>query len=142
MGVGSRTFQTFLCDACGREVIAEEGSSVDGYYIEVLKVVGGERLGTENVYACAEMCIDRAIRDALKRETLPPEKKLTATEELWLKGRSFNTNPRMAVYNAQDDTRLIGTAQEIASYQPPQEVESESDPLSPDWTPEFRGKPR
>jgi len=55
MGVGSRVFQTFLCDACGREVIAEEGQSVDGYYIEVLQVLGGQQNNSENVYACSDL---------------------------------------------------------------------------------------
>ena len=120
MGVGSRTFQTFLCDACGREVIAEEGSSVDGFYLEVLKVQNGEQVASENVYACSEMCIERAVRDALKREALPEPQKITATQELWLKGQIYRTNPALPVYDAKDETRIIGTAHEIASYQPPE----------------------
>lgn len=121
MGVGSRQFQTFLCDACGREIIAEEGSSVDGFYLEVLRVSNGEQSNSENVYACSEMCIERAVRDALKRETLPEPQRITATQELWLKGQIFRTNPALPVYDARDETRIIGTAHEIASYKPPGE---------------------
>lgn len=120
MGVGSRTFQTFLCDACGREVIAEEGSSVDGFYLEVLKVQNGQQENSENVYACSEMCIERAVRDALKREALPEPQKITATQELWIKGRAFSTNPALPVYDVRDQTRVIGTAHEIANYKPPE----------------------
>jgi len=118
MGVGSRVFQTFLCDACGREVIAEEGQSVDGYYIEVLQVLGGQQNNSENVYACSDLCVERAIRDALKREFLPPEQKITETQELWLRGQAFRTNPSLPVLDASDDTRVIGTAQVLSKPSP------------------------
>lgn len=140
VGVGSRTFQTFLCDACGREVIAEEGTSVDGFYIGVQQVANGKSLETENVYACSQMCIDRAIRDALKRETLPPEKKLTETQELWLRGRHFVTNPNIPIYDARDDTQLISTAKEISTYRPT--AAEPIDSLDPNWKPEFKGAPK
>lgn len=120
MGVGSRQFQTFLCDACGREIIAEEGSSVDGFYLEVLKVEHGQQVSSENVFACSEMCIPKAISDALRRESLPEHQRITATQELWLKGQVFRTNPALPVYDAQDETRIIGTAHEIANYKPPE----------------------
>ena len=142
MGVGSRTFQTFLCDACGKEVIAEEGTSVDGFYISVQQVAGGKNLETENVFACSAMCIDRAVRDALKRETLPPEKKLTETQELWLRGRQFATNPSIPIYDASDATRFIGTAQEIVSYRSKPSPEPIDSLLDPNWQPEFKGKPQ
>jgi hypothetical protein len=125
MGVGRRAFGCFLCDACGREVIAEEGQTVDGYYIEVMHMQRGQSLGEENIYACSEMCIERAIRDALKRAAMPEEKKVTATQELWLKGRAFNTNPGIPILDVADQTRQIGTAHEIARHQPT--------PLDPDW---------
>lgn len=142
MGVGSRTFQTFLCDACGKEVIAEEGASVDGFYIEVLQVKNGKQVGTENVYACSDMCLETAIRDALKREALPIPAKLSATQELWLKGRKFNTPiAGLPIVDVKDETRVIGTAHEIASYQPsPVKRREPEDPLDPEWKPEFRGK--
>lgn len=134
MGVGSRTFQTFLCDACGREVIAEEGTSIDGFYIEVLRVQRGEQQGSENVYACSESCVDRAVQDALKRERLPEPQRVTATQELWLKGRVFSTS-ELPVYDARDQTRVIGTAREIADYQPTPEEPRPEDPLSLEWRP-------
>lgn len=119
MGVGQRPFQTFLCDGCGREVIAEEGSAVDGYYIEVSQVRNGEDTRNDNIFACSDVCIDRAVRDAVYREKLPEEEKLSATQELWMRGRAFRTDPRLPIYDASNETRIIGTAQEIASYQPP-----------------------
>lgn len=137
MGVGARRFQTFLCDACGREVIAEEGVSVDGYYLDVQQVRNGNQISNENVFSCSELCIERAIRDALKRATLPEEQKLTATQELWLKGRQFATNPAMPVYDATDETRVIGTAREIDRRQ-----QEPKDALDPNWKPEFQGRPQ
>lgn len=122
MGVGSRQFQTFLCDACGREIIAEEGSSVDGFYLEVLKVESGQQVGSENVFACSELCIPKAVSDALRRESLPEHQRITATQELWLKGQIFRTNPALPVYDAKDETRIIGTAHEIANYKPEIEI--------------------
>lgn len=119
MGVGSRVFVTFLCDGCGREVIAEEGVTVDGFFMEVMRVLGGEQISTDNVYACSDLCVERAIRDSIKREALPEEQKITATQELWLRGQSFRTNSEIPIVDAADQTRVIGTAQEIANYRPP-----------------------
>lgn len=118
MGVGSRTFQTFLCDGCGREVIAEKGASVEGYYIEVLRVLRDTQVGSENVYACSDVCVERAVRDAVKRESLPEPERITATQELWLRGRVFNYHPDLPIYDAADETRVLGTAQELAEYKP------------------------
>jgi len=113
MGVGKRAFECFLCDACGREIIAEEGSRIDGFFIDVTQVVRGELIGEDNVYACSDICVERAIRDSLKRATLPEEKKLTATQELWLKGRVYTTHPALPIVDVSDETRVIGTAREI-----------------------------
>ena len=130
MGVGSRTFRTFLCDSCGREVVAEEDASIDGYYIEVLKVVEGRQVSEDNVYACSDMCLEGAIRDSLKRAQLPPPQKVTATQELWLRGRKFVTNPSMPILDAKDETRIIGTAHEIQNYTPQGPPPG---PLDPEW---------
>ena len=113
MGVSARRFETFLCDACGREIIAEEGSRIDGFYIDVTQIARGEMVGEDNVYACSDICLERAIRDSLKRATLPHEAKLTATQELWLKGRAYSTNPELPIVDVSDETRVIGTAREI-----------------------------
>jgi len=118
MGVGRRTFSTYLCDACGREIISEEGHSIDGFYLEVTQVRNGEMAGEENVFACSDICLERAVRDSLKRATLPDDAKLTATQELWLKGRVFSTHPALPIVDTRDETRVIGTAREITSYQP------------------------
>jgi len=139
VGVGSRVFRTFLCDACGREVIAEENTAVDGYFIEVLQVHKGEQIHTDNVYACSAGCVERAVRDGLKRETLPEDQKITATQELWLRGQKFTPSSGIPILDATDRTTVIGTAHEIENYRPPAQ---KPDPLSPDWKPEFKGKPQ
>ena len=106
----------FLCDSCGREVLAEEGSTVDGYYLEALQVQKGQQTSSDNIYACSEMCLEGAIRDALKRESLPEQQKVTATQELWMRGRQFLTNPELPIVDISDNTRRIGTAQDITNY--------------------------
>ena len=118
MGVGKREFHTFLCDGCGREVVAEEGETVDGFYMEVMRVLDGNQTGTDNVFACGELCVERAIRDSLKRASMSEEERLTATQELWLKGRAFNTHPGLPILDMKDETRQIGTAHEIARHKP------------------------
>jgi hypothetical protein len=118
MGVGRREFQCFLCDGCGREVIAEDGQTVDGYFMEVLRVLGGNQVSEDNVYACSDICVERSIRDSIKRAALPEPQKLTATQELWLRGRAFNTHPGMPILDIQDETRQIGTAHEISRHKP------------------------
>ena len=118
MGVGSRVFVTFLCDGCGREVIAEEGATVDGYMLEALHTFRGQRVSSENIFACSDICVERAIRDGLKRASMPEEQRTSATEELWLRGRQFRTNPGIPILDMSDETRQIGTAEEIANYRP------------------------
>lgn len=113
MGVGRREFVCFLCDGCGREIIAEEGTRIDGFYLEALHVTNGEQVSDDNIYACSEMCVERAVRDALKRSLMPQEQKLTATQELWLRGRRFVTNPGIPIVDVGDETRQIGTAHEL-----------------------------
>ena len=139
VGVGSRTFQTYLCDSCGREIITDEGTVVDGYYIEVLRVQHGEQISSQNIYACSATCVASAIHDGLRREALPEQEKLTATQELWLKGQKFNTRPNIPIVDATDHTRVIGTAQEIAAYQPSTSSSRRrpQDSLDPDWEPTF-----
>lgn len=139
MGTGRRVFGTFLCDACGREIIAEEGITVDGFYFEIMQVRGGEQVGNDNVYACSDICIDRAVHDALKRATMTDEERLTATQELWIRGRQFATNPALPVVDVQDETRVIGTAREITKYRPPS-PEPRPDELDPEWKPEFKSR--
>lgn len=121
MGVGSRVFRTFLCDGCGREVIAEEDSSVDGYFLEAMQEANGVQTGSENIYACSARCIEQAVRDGLRRESLPEEQKLKAIQELWLRGRIFCAHPTLPVYDAGDQLSIIGTAQEIENYVPDRE---------------------
>lgn len=133
MGVGSRTFTTFLCDACGREIIANEGAAVDGYVIEVLQIRNGQQIHTDNVFACSEPCVEGAVRGGLKREQLPEEEKLTATQELWLKGQQFTPAPGIPIVDMRDQTHVIGTAQEIANYKPPSPRHKPEDPLDPNW---------
>jgi len=70
-------------------------------------------IGEDNVYACSDICLEQAIRDSLKRASLPDEAKLTATQELWLKGRVYSTNPALPIVDVSDETRVIGTAREI-----------------------------
>jgi hypothetical protein len=113
--------------------VAEEGATVDGYYMEALRVQNGEQVSEENIYACSEMCIPRAINDALKLAALPEEQKLTATQELWLRGRQFLTNPSLPILNAADETSVIGTAYEIANYKPSPSPQPRS--LEPNWKP-------
>jgi membrane carboxypeptidase/penicillin-binding protein len=138
MGVGSRTFTTFLCDACGREIIANEGAAVDGYVIEVLQIRNGQQIHTDNVFACSESCVGKAVNDSLKREVLPDEQKLTATQELWLRGQQFTPAPGIPIVDMRDETHVIGTAQEIRDYKPVVKQGGASrprpqDPLDPEW---------
>jgi hypothetical protein len=131
VGVGSRSFTTFLCDACGREIISEEGLNVDGYYIDVQQIRDGQQSGNENIFACSDVCLPRAIRDGLFRQTLPEQQKISATQELWMRGRKFNTDPRLPIYDAKDESRVIGTAREIAENQP--SARPELTALDDDW---------
>ena len=118
MGVGKRVFECFLCDSCGREVIAEESQVVDGYYIEVQEVLKGETTASDNIFACSPICIEKAIRDALIRETLPEDEKARALEELWIRGKQFSTNPELPVLDMSNPTLQIGTAREIHRHRP------------------------
>jgi hypothetical protein len=95
-----------------------------------MQVQNGDQVASENVFACSMMCIQRAVCDALFRESLSEDKKLTATQELWLRGRAFLSHPELPVYDAADETRVIGTAREIERYS-----EKDTDPLDPDWRP-------
>ncbi len=118
MGVGRRVFGCYLCDSCGREVIAEETQTVDGYYIEVQEVLKGETTQSENIFACSPICIEKAIRDALIREALPEDEKNKAVQELWLRGKQFSTSPEFPVLDMSNPTHQIGTAREIARHRP------------------------
>jgi membrane carboxypeptidase/penicillin-binding protein len=135
VGVGSRVFTTFLCDGCGREIIANEGATVDGYVIEVLQIRNGQQVHTENVFACSDRCVERAVRDSLRRETLPEDQKLTATQELWLHGQQFTPAPGIPIVDLREQTHVIGTAHEISTYEPPEHKPPSRphDPLDPDW---------
>lgn len=122
MGVSKREFMVLLCDGCGREQIAEEGVSVDGYYLEAMQVQQGKNVGSDNIYACSDPCVEPAIRGSLIRESLPDKLKVQATRELWEGGRHYSTNPTMPVYDIRDVRRQIGTATDIT-------------PLDQEWKP-------
>lgn len=131
MGVGSRVFGTFLCNSCGREIIAEEGQSVDGYYLEVLRVQNGEQISSENIFACSEACIHRAVRDGLSLESLPEEQKVREIQRLWERGRRLSTAPIFPVLDVSNENRVLGTAREITS-----PSSTGTNPLDPHWTPQ------
>lgn len=142
MGVGKREFQTYLCDGCGLEIVSEVGSSVDGYYIEVLQVRDGGQLGCEDIFACSDVCLPNAVNGGLRRQALPEAEKISATQELWLRGRQFSTNPSLPILDMRDESRVIGTAREIVVHQPtqprtpvprPRPAPTPIDALDPEW---------
>lgn len=122
MGVYRRSMSGFLCDGCGNEIIAEEGTSVDGFFIEVQRVKDSQTVIAENVYACSSVCVSEAVRGSLVRELLSEEEKNNELYMLRMRGhKSFhNEIPMLASAEA---TRPMGSTRAL-------------DPLNPDWKPE------